>query len=145
MKSKKTTIILLISFFVGLSVLLYPTISSYWNSKTQSEAIVDYENMLAQYKPEDYTAIFEQAENYNKKLAELKEPLKEYGKLSDYGDILNIGGTGMMGYITVPKINQELPVYHGTSDCGLLDPPQRLTHRPKFRAKPAMPGRFYSL
>lgn len=116
MKSKKTTIILLISFFVGLSVLLYPTISSYWNSKTQSQAIVDYESMLSQYKPEDYTAIFEQAENYNKKLAELKDPMKEYNKLSEYGDILNIGGTGMMGYITVPKINQELPVYHGTSD-----------------------------
>ncbi len=116
MKSKKTTIILLISFFVGLSVLLYPTISSYWNSKTQSQAIVDYESMLSQYKPEDYTAIFEQAENYNKKLAELKDPMKEHNKLSEYGDILNIGGTGMMGYITVPKINQELPVYHGTSD-----------------------------
>ena len=93
MKSKKTTIILLISFFVGLSVLLYPTISSYWNSKTQSQAIVDYESMLSQYKPEDYTAIFEQAENYNKKLAELKDPMKEYNKLSEYGDILNIGGT----------------------------------------------------
>ena len=116
MKSKKSTIILLVSFFIGLSVLLYPSISSYWNSKTQSEAIVDYESMLSQYKPEDYTAIFAEAEDYNKKLSELDEPLVEHNRLPEYNSILNIGGTGMMGYITVPKISQELPVYHGTSD-----------------------------
>lgn len=116
MKSKKSTVILLISFFVGLSVLLYPTISSYWNSKTASEAIVDYESMLSQYKPEDYTAVFEEANDYNKKLAELNDPLVEHNSLPDYNSILNLGNTGMMGYITVPKISQELPVYHGTSD-----------------------------
>ncbi len=116
MKSKKSTIILLVSFFIGLSVLLYPFISSYWNSKTQSEAIVDYESMLSQYKPEDHTAIFAEAEAYNKKLAQLDEPWIEYNRLPEYNSILNVGGTGMMGYITVPKISQELPVYHGTSD-----------------------------
>ncbi len=116
MKGKKTTIFLLITFFVGLSVLLYPSISSYWNSKTQSEAIVDYESMLSQYKPEDYTAIFEAADNYNKELAKLNNPFTEYNKIKDYHSILNISGTGMMGYITVPKISQELPLYHGTSE-----------------------------
>lgn len=116
MKSKKSTIILLISFFVGLSVLLYPSISSYWNAKTQSKAIVDYESMLSQYKPEDYTAIWAEADAYNKQLAQLNEPLVEHNRLPDYNSILNVGGTGMMGYITVPKISQELPVYHGTSD-----------------------------
>ena len=116
MKNRKTTIILLISFFIGLSVLLYPSISSYWNSKTQSEAIVDYESMLAQYKPEDYTAIFAEADEYNKKLSEQEEPLIEYSRLTEYHRILNVSGTGMMGYISIPKISQELPVYHGTSD-----------------------------
>ena len=116
MRSKKSTIILLVSFFIGLSVLLYPSISSYWNSKTQSEAIVDYESMLSQYKPEDYTAIFAEADAYNKQLAQLNEPFVEHNRLPDYNSILNAGGTGMMGYITVPKISQELPVYHGTSD-----------------------------
>lgn len=116
MRSKKSTIILLVSFFIGLSVLLYPSISSYWNSKTQSEAIVDYESMLSQYKPEDYTAIFAEADAYNKQLAQLNEPLVEHNRLPDYNSILNVGDTGMMGYITVPKISQELPVYHGTSD-----------------------------
>ncbi|MBE7001862.1 MAG: class C sortase [Ruminococcaceae bacterium] len=116
MKSRKTTIILLISFFIGLSVLLYPSISSYWNSKTQSEAIVDYESMLAQYKPEDYTAIFQEADAYNRELLQLEEPLLEHTRLTEYNRILNISGNGMMGYITIPKISQELPVYHGTSD-----------------------------
>lgn len=119
MRSKKSTIILLVSFFIGLSVLLYPSISSYWNSKTQSEAIVDYESMLSQYKPEGYTAIFAEADAYNKQLAQLNEPLVEHNRLPDYNSILNVGGTGMMGYITVPKISQELPVYHGTSDSVL--------------------------
>lgn len=116
MRSRKSTIILLVSFFIGLSVLLYPSVSSYWNSKTQSEAIVDYESMLSQYKPEDYTSVFEEAVAYNQKLSQLSAPLIEYNRLPDYNSILNIGGTGMIGYITIPKISQELPVYHGTSD-----------------------------
>ena len=116
MKSRKSTIILLLSFFIGLFVLLYPSLSSFWNSKTQSEAIVDYESMLAQYKPEDYTDIFNEADVYNQKLYQLKAPLLEYDKLTEYNNILNISGTGMIGYITIPKISQELPVYHGTSD-----------------------------
>ena len=120
MQSRKVTIILLIAFFIGLSVLLYPSISSYWNSKTQSEAIVDYEAILAAYKPEDYTAVFEAAEAYNQALAALDMPLREYQQLEDtYWKTLDISGTGMMGYLTVPKINQELPVYHGTSDAVL--------------------------
>lgn len=117
MKGKKVTIILLIVFFIGLSVLLYPTISSFWNSKTQSEAILDYEKMLASYEPEDFTALFEDADAYNKKLLALDFPLHEYQKIEDeYWKTLDITGTGMMGYINVPKISQELPVYHGTSD-----------------------------
>ena len=119
MKSRRSTIILLVSFFVGLSVLLYPSFSSYWNSKTQSEAIVDYESMLAQYKPEDYTEFFDKADEYNKKLAKLEEPLLEHKSITDYHEILNISGNGMMGYVTIPKISQELPVYHGTSDAVL--------------------------
>jgi len=120
MQSKKTTIILLISFFIGLSVLLYPTISSYWNSKTQSEAIVDYEKILAARKPEDFTEIFESAEQYNQSLTELEFPLRDYSALeNEYWKTLDISGTGMMGYITIPKISQELPVYHGTSDAVL--------------------------
>ena len=116
MKNRKTTLLLLAMFFIGLSVLLYPSISSYWNSKTQSKAIVDYEAMLASYKPEDYTAVFEAANAYNQELQQLEEPLLNHSQLSGYHETLNVSGTGMMGYITIPKISQELPVYHGTSE-----------------------------
>jgi len=119
MQGKKSTIILLICFFIGLSVLLYPSISSYWNSKTQSQAIVDYEGMLARIKAEDYSAYFEAAEQYNAQLAALDKPFINYKKLQGYNDILNLSGTGMIGYVTVPKINQELPLYHGTDDSVL--------------------------
>lgn len=119
MQGKKSTIILLLSFFIGLSVLLYPSISSYWNSKTQTQAIVDYEGMLARIKAEDYGIYFEEAERYNRELAALEKPFMEYKEVQGYRDILNVSGTGMMGYITVPKISQELPVYHGTSESVL--------------------------
>ncbi len=120
MQSRKSTIILLAFFFIGLSVLLYPSVSSYWNSRTQSEAIVDYETMLANYKPEDYSSIFETADQYNLDLAALESPLRDHKQIDDaYWKTLDISGTGMMGYLTVPKIGQELPVYHGTSDAVL--------------------------
>lgn len=120
MQSRKSTFILLLSFFIGLSVLLYPSISSYWNSRTQTEAIVNYELMLANYKPEDYSTNFEAADEYNRSLAALEKPFVDCKALSEaYADTLNVSGTGMMGYITVPKINQELPLYHGTSDAVL--------------------------
>ena len=117
MQSKKITIILLVAFFIGLSVLLYPSISSYWNSRTQSEAVIDYEKMLASYKPEDFAAVFEAAAAYNDSLAALPYPLHDYKAIEEtYWKTLDVSGTGMMGYVTIPKIGQELPVYHGTSD-----------------------------
>lgn len=119
MKNRKGTIILLVLFFVGLSVLLYPSLSSFWNSKTQTKAVINYEAMLAQIKPEDYTEYFDEAEDYNRRLNSLKAPLVDYKELTDYWDILDVSGTGMMGYITIPKISQELPVYHGTDDSVL--------------------------
>ena len=120
MRSRKSTVILLILFFIGLSLLLYPSVSNYWNSKTQSEAIIDYEAMLAAYKPEDYTAIFEAADAYNRELEHLSMPLRDYPEIEEtYWKTLDISGTGMMGYLTIPKINQELPVYHGTSEAVL--------------------------
>ena len=120
MRSKKSTVILLILFIIGMSLLLYPSISNYWNSKTQSEAIINYEAMLAACKPEDYTAVFEEAHAYNRELADLPFPLKDHTQIDEkYWKALDISGTGMMGYLTIPKINEELPVYHGTSEAVL--------------------------
>lgn len=118
-KRKWSTLILLLFFFIGLSVMLYPAISTYWNSKTQSQAIVDYEKMLSNIKPEDYSEIFAEADEYNKELLTLDAPLSEYDKLEGYDDILNVSGTGMMGYIIIDSIGVELPIYHGISDSVL--------------------------
>ena len=118
-KHKWSTIILLSVFFVGLSVLLYPTLSSYWNSRTQSQAIVDYEKMLASIPNADYTEEFLLADEYNRALADLNAPLVEYKTLDGYMDILNLGGTGIFGYITIEKIGVELPIYHTTDDSVL--------------------------
>ena len=118
-KNKWSTFILLLFFFIGLSVMLYPAISSYWNSLTQSAAITDYEKMLENLPKEDYDAYFERAEEYNVQLASLTLPLIEYGEIDGYNDILNLTGNGMMGYISIDKIGVELPIYHGTSESVL--------------------------
>ncbi len=115
-KAKWSTLILLAIFFVGLSVMVYPAISSYWNERTQSKAIVDYELMLKNMPKEDYTPMFEAADDYNRKLLGLNVPLLEHEKLENYDEILDVSGTGIMGYITIEKISVELPVYHGTGE-----------------------------
>ncbi|MBQ8915097.1 MAG: class C sortase [Clostridia bacterium] len=113
---KWSTFVLLLVFFIGLSVMLYPTISSYWNSKTQSEAIVDYEKMLDNLPKEDYSKVFSETEEYNRRLADLDFPLIEYPDAGDYAKTLDITSTGMMGYLTIDVIGLELPIYHGTGD-----------------------------
>ncbi len=118
-KHKWSTIILLAIFFVGLSVLLYPSITSYWNSRTQSQAIIDYEKMLEAIPEADYSSEFARADEYNAALRELESPLIQHKQVDGYMDILNLGGTGIMGYISIEKIGVELPVYHTTSDTVL--------------------------
>lgn len=115
-KTKWSTLFLLAFFFIGLSVMVYPAISSYWNERTQSKAIIDYEAMLKNMPEEDYTPMFEAADDYNRKLLELTVPLLEHKKLEGYSDILNVSGTGIMGYLTIEKIGVELPIYHGTGE-----------------------------
>ena len=119
MKNRKSTVILLLCFFVGLSVMLYPSLANFWNSKHQSQAIVDYEKMLQNLPLQDYNAMFEAAEQYNRELFALPDPLRQYRQLENYYELLDLDGRGMMGYVTIEKIGQELPLYHGTSDSVL--------------------------
>ena len=126
-KVKWSTFILLTIFFVGLSVMLYPSISRFINSKTQSQAIVDYDKMLQSLPKEDYTKLFDEADSYNKQLQQLDDPLAQKDMLENYNAILDVSKTGMIGYITIEKIGVELPLYHGTHDdvlsfaCGHLE------------------------
>ena len=115
MRNRKFVIFLLVGFLVGISLLLYPTISDFLNSKTQTRAIVDYESVLEYLDPEAYAGMFEQAHTYNKQLAETKEHLLYPELVPGYYDILNVTEYGMMGYVKIDKIGVELPIYHGTS------------------------------
>ena len=119
MKRDKVGIFLVLMLFIGVCVLLYPALSQYWNSKTQTHAVDNYQDILDSLQKEDYTKYFEEADHYNVALRNLDVPLMEYGQLTEYNQILNVSGTGVMGYITIEKLGVELPLYHGTSDSVL--------------------------
>ena len=116
MRKHKTVIFLTLGFLVGICILLYPAFSDFWNSKTQSRAITNYESVLENLKPEDYTAIFEKAHSYNKALYETSYPLIDYKNVPGYYDTLRIADNDMIGYLKIDRIALELPIYHGTSD-----------------------------
>ena len=119
MRAHKTVIFLTLGFLIGISVLLYPAFSNYWNSKTQSRVIVDYESVLEHLEPEDYSAIFQAADDYNEALRLIEFPLANYEQVPGYYDTLKIEGTSIIGYVKIDKIGVELPIYHGTSDAVL--------------------------
>ena len=116
MRRHKTVIFLTLGFLVGICILLYPAFSDFWNSKTQSRAITNYESVLENLKPEDYSAIFENAYAYNKALYETDFPLTDYKQVPGYYDTLRITDNDMIGYLKIDRIGVELPIYHGTSD-----------------------------
>lgn len=116
MKKDRTNLILVLIFIIGLSVVLYPTVSDYWNSRTQSRAIASYSETVAAMDEEDYNEVFAAAENYNQALGKVKMPFVNFDQVEGYEELLDVSGTGIMGYVTIEKIRVELPIYHGTED-----------------------------
>ena len=116
MRKHKTVIFLTLGFLVGICILLYPAFSDFWNSKTQSRAIADYESVLDNLDENEYSAIFERAHAYNKALYETNYPLMDYKNVPGYYDTLRITDNDMIGYLKIDRIGVELPIYHGTSD-----------------------------
>ena len=119
MKKHLSTILLVLMFLIGLSVLLYPAVSNAWNSRVQTKAITNYESVLGEMEQEDYSAFFEQAIAFNQKLAEMDEPISHAKSLKEYWDMLKLSGTDIMGYVAIEKIKVEIPIYHGTEDAVL--------------------------
>lgn len=119
MKKSRSNFLLICILLVGLSLLLYPTISNQWNSLHQSQAIVDYKTAMKDMVFTDYSAIFAEAEAYNAELATIPYPLMNHSQIESYAAVLNISGTGIMGYLTIPKLDVELPIYHGTEEAVL--------------------------
>ncbi len=111
------TVLLIVILLVGLSVLCYPSVSNWWNSRTMSRAVSTYDEAVANLSTRDYTAYYQAAQEFNAEIrkAGSLSAISYPDQFADYEDILNITGTGIMGYITIAKINVELPIYHGTS------------------------------
>lgn len=117
MKKHLSTIILVLILLTGLSLVLYPTVSEYWNMYHQSRIISDYTDDVEKIDEEEYARMWQEAQEYNRELArdgncwKMTEAQKQ-----KYYSVLNVGGTGVMGYIEIPKIHCSLPVYHGADE-----------------------------
>lgn len=119
MKKHWLDIVLILVFLIGLSVLLYPTISNYVNERHQSRVIAEYDEHVSEITEEDLNKALVQAHKYNEKLAELGNTIYENTAAPNYANELNVTGDGMMGYIYIPKIKGVLSIYHTTSDAVL--------------------------
>ena len=119
-KGNFLNILLVLVFLVGLSLLLYPSVSDYWNSFHQTRAIATYSEEVANLENEQYDELWAAAQQYNRSLTErgnayvLSEEQKEA-----YEKLLDVSGLGVMGYIEIPEIDVSLPVYHGTEESVL--------------------------
>lgn len=114
---KSSTLLLILVFLAGLSLLLYPSFSDYWNSFHQSRAIASYAEEVANLNEEEYTELWNHAWRYNASLTERRNAflLSEEQK-AEYESLLNVGGNGVMGYVDIPSIHCTLPIYHGTAE-----------------------------
>lgn len=123
MKKKKGNFInflLVLIFFVGLSLLLYPSVSDYWNSFHQTRAITTYAENVATLDQEQYDKIWAAAQAYNASLSERENSyLLTDTQKQEYRQLLDVSGLGIMGYIEIPSINCSLPIYHGTEESVL--------------------------
>ena len=119
MRKNLSTIILILIFLVGLSVMLYPSVSDAVNRKHQSRAVAGYAEEVEQLSDAAYQTYFDAADAYNRQLNTTPNAFYKPDLVSGYAQTLDISGTGIMGYITIPKISVELPIYHGT-DEGVL-------------------------
>lgn len=117
MKKHLSTIFFGIIFLIGLLLVLYPTVSNFLSNREQKKVIREYSNIVNNMDKEEKETIYNEAVDYNKKIYE--NGMIDYSNpdaVQGYNDILDVSGTGIMGYISIPKINVELPIYHGTSD-----------------------------
>ncbi len=115
MKKKLFNIFLICIFLIGVSLLLYPTVSDFWNTRHQSRAIASYQEQVHNLETNQYQELWEAAQAYNNAQQQMENrfmPTDEQKKM--YDSLLNVGGTGIMGYIEIPSIDVKLPIYHGT-------------------------------
>ncbi len=119
-KNSFSTILLILIFLAGLSLLLYPTLADYVNTRTQSRAVAQYAGQVVNLEEELYKQILSDARDYNTRLLEKKSLYSMTPEnLEDYNSQLNLSGNGLMGTIQIPRINVELPIYHTVEESVL--------------------------
>lgn len=119
-KNRITTLLLALVFLAGLSLLLYPTVSDYWNSFHASRAVAAYAQEVADLNGAEYDALLEAARDYNARVAQRSNTFAlTEEEAAEYQSLLNMDGTGIMGYIEIPNIKLSLPIYHGTEESVL--------------------------
>lgn len=117
MKRKLSTMLLILVFFAGLSLLLYPSLSDYWNSFHASQAVATYSEEVRNLNADKYDRLIREAREYNAALpGRYKAFFLSESDRSTYNALLDVNGTGVMGYIEIPTIQISLPIYHGTED-----------------------------
>lgn len=117
LKNHLVTILLSAALLLGVCLMLYPSVSDYWNALHQSRAIMTYAQDVADMDELEYERLLDEARAYNQELSEsgIKWYLTEEEK-EEYEEQLNIAGTGNIGYLDIPKIKVKLPIYHGTGE-----------------------------
>ena len=121
MKSKIATFFVVLFFIAGLGVFNYPVISTFYNQLHEGTVMASYDEKVAQMEQEELDALYKQAQDYNRKIAEegptVQDAFEQGETVEDelYDQTLNMEGSGVMGSIEIPKIHVFLPIYHGTS------------------------------
>lgn len=122
MKKKIPGILFGLMFLIGFGILVYPTVADQWNTYRQNRLISSYEDTVKEMEPEDFTREWEAAQSFNATIPQNNiygDVFGEDGKEAEntaYWQVLNIAGDGVMGYLSIPKIDVKLSIYHGTSD-----------------------------
>ena len=162
MKKKKhrvSNVLLVVILLTGIAIVAYPTFSDYWNSMHQSRAIMGYAERVAELDNEAYTEIWDDAIEYNRRLqyrANRWAIPDDEAALEEYNAELNVDGTGNMGFVTIPKTDTNLPLYHGTEEsilqtsighiegtslpCGSLHPDEENFSRTAFPSHCVLSG-----
>ena len=122
MKKKISAILFGLLFLVGFGILVYPTVSNQWNTYRQSQLISNYQSVVQDMSAEDFTEEWEKAEAFNATITQNNLYSDVFGESTtdlqntEYWKVLNEAGDGIMGYLSIPKINIKLAIYHGTAD-----------------------------
>ena len=116
-KSRLVTFLLSLMLLIGFSLLLYPSLSDYWNSFHSSRVISNYTQKVAEIDTETYNAMLEEINTYNISLLERENPYLLTDEMKEkYDALLNMDGNGVMGYIEIPSISCSIPLYHTTEE-----------------------------